>query len=112
MITGQTTDGAYLAKATGDLTIYTATECLVQLRHMTGVDLDVVLDLSEVGEIDTAGVQLLIQARRERSAHGKPMQFASPSPAVQEIVQLLGLQAFLDIPSSEFDCPTMQGDRP
>lgn len=112
MITGQTLDGAYLAKATGDLTIYTAAECRAQLRHVIDADMDIVLDLSDVSEIDTAGIQLLIQARRECDAHGKPMQFVSPSPAVQEIVQLLHLQALLGIPSGESDSLTMQGDRP
>lgn len=90
-----------MAKATGDLTIYTAAECLAQLRHMTDAAVDIVLDLSEVGEIDTAGVQLLIQARRTCDAQGKSLQWASPSPAVQEIVQVLRLHELLGMPGGE-----------
>ena len=99
-----------MAKATGDLTIYTAAECCAQLRSLIGAHTNIELDLSDVSEIDTAGVQLLIQARRESEAHGKSMQLVSPSPAVQEIVQLLQLHELLSVPSGEPTPPTGQDD--
>lgn len=112
MITGQILDGAYLAKATGDLNIYTAAECCTQLRHLIDANASIVLDLSAVSEMDTAGVQLLVQVRRACDAQGKPLRFASPSAAVQDVVQLLQLHELLDMPGVGHAASSIQSDTP
>lgn len=52
-----------------------------------------VLDMSAVEEIDTAGVQLLLMLKREAAARGCPLSFRAFRPAVHEILDLLGLTA-------------------
>lgn len=112
MITGQTIQGVHTATITGELNIYTAAECCAQLRHMIDDNTSIVLDLSAVSEIDTAGIQLLLQVRRTCHAQGRSLQFVSPSPVVQEVVQLLQLRELLDMPCVEHTSPAMQDDTP
>src|SRR5690606_31925789 len=58
---------------------------------------DVELDLSGVEDIDTAGLQLLVQLRRDGVQAGREVRFLSPSPAIQDIVQLLNLHDFFNL---------------
>lgn len=60
------------------------------------------LDLSRVHEIDSAGVQLLLAARRTAASHGLALTLSDASPAVRELLQRYGLLETL----------TAAGDRP
>lgn len=73
-----------------DLTIYTAAELKpVLLAEVRTCD-SPVLDLSNVAELDSAGVQLLYLADREASAAGRTLRFKGCTPAVREILELVG----------------------
>lgn len=50
------------------------------------------VDLAGVTEIDTAGVQLLLLARRAAQAGGKELRLVAPSPAVAALLDLLRIQ--------------------
>ena len=50
------------------------------------------LDLSEVDEIDTAGLQLLLLMRQEAMRQSKQCLFSQASAAVQKVLDLLHLQ--------------------
>lgn len=91
MITANTTDGICRARIEGDMTIYTAAECRSLLQQCLQSCREAEFDLSGVADIDSAGVQLLIQAKREGGAHGKPVRLVAHSPAVQEIIDLFQL---------------------
>jgi len=112
MITGHIVNGTFLARADGDLNIYSAAQCLAQLRHIVEANASIVLDLSGVSEIDTAGVQLLLQARLACKARGLGLQFVAPSPAVQDIARLLRLHDELDMPCVEHASLTLQDGAP
>jgi anti-anti-sigma factor len=81
-----------------DLTIYNAaaqkTTLLDTLSNAAGLD----LDLSRVGEIDSAGLQLLILAKREANRQGKPLHLIAHSAAVLEVIDFLNLGAFFGDP--------------
>jgi anti-anti-sigma regulatory factor len=49
------------------------------------------IDLSEVAEIDTTGVQLLLLAARECAARGNTLSLRNPSGIVREALALLRL---------------------
>jgi len=95
-----------------DLTIYTAADTAARLRHalQSGEALD--LDLSDVEDIDTAGLQLLLQLRRTAQQTGRAIRFSSPSPAVQDIVQLLNLHDFFGWTQPEREDDALQGATP
>jgi anti-anti-sigma factor len=74
----------------GEITIYHAKALTDQLnasvrrkRAMRRVD------LSQVTELDTAGVQILLALREWARGHQRELTFNDPSAAVQEVLQLL-----------------------
>lgn len=79
----------------GELCIHRADELRQQLlaaitaAHDEGAALR--LDLSQVTEIDSAGVQLLELARREAARHRSTVRLIEPNAAVQQTLELLGL---------------------
>lgn len=76
----------------GELTVHTAAAMKAKLcgllAQRSGV---VLLDLSAVDECDTAGVQLLLGARRAVNAAGGEFAVVDPSGPVREALTLLGL---------------------
>lgn len=76
----------------GDLTIRRAQEMkdviLARLAQAQALE----VDLAGVTEIDTAGVQLLLLARRAAQASGKELRLVAHSPAVASLLALLRLQ--------------------
>lgn len=91
MIAASIMDGVCHAQVNGEMTIYTAAECRKQLLQCLQSCREAEIDLSGVSDIDSAGVQLLIQAKREGAAHGKAVRLVAHSPAVQEIIDLFRL---------------------
>jgi anti-sigma B factor antagonist len=53
------------------------------------------LDLSHVVELDTAGLQLLLTARRYASDAGRELSVANPSRVVADVFELCRLGALL-----------------
>jgi len=77
----------------GEFGIYRAAELKPHiLAHVIDID-EPVLALGSVTEIDAAGLQLLLFARREAASRGKSLRIASASPAVEEVLQVAGLSA-------------------
>lgn len=81
------------ATAAGEMTIYTAADLKQPLLALLTHDAEIELDLAEVSEIDTAGVQLLLLAKREARRLGKSLRFVNHSQAVVECLDLCDLTA-------------------
>ncbi|XVV16008.1 STAS domain-containing protein [Actinoplanes sp. CA-131856] len=75
-----------------ELTIMTAAEHKERLVAALADGEGVRIDLSPVGDIDTAGLQLLLLARREGERLHVPVEFVDPSPAVTEVLALTRLE--------------------
>ncbi len=82
----------------GELNIYTASEWKQRLDALLGQDGGLELDLGAVQELDTAGLQLLIMAKKEASARGRQLLLSNHSPAVLEVFELCGVAAFFGDP--------------
>lgn len=77
-------------KLTGDLTIYQAAEINnALLCQSDGLDRKVVLNLEQVEEFDTAGVQLLMQLRRCVERQGGTLQTSAISESVEQVLSAL-----------------------
>ncbi len=77
----------------GDLTIYTAAkqkEVLSDLLQNSG---ELEINLSGVTELDSAGLQLLILAKREAAKREQSLRFVMHSRAVLEALELANLAA-------------------
>jgi anti-sigma B factor antagonist len=86
----------------GEMTIHAAASLQQDLlavlgRHRSASK----LDLSEVSEFDTAGLQLLLSARRLAAAHGRELQLVEPSKSVHAALTLCQLSALLPTPAAE-----------
>jgi anti-anti-sigma factor len=83
---------------TDDLTIYHALALKQQLLSALE-DADIVeLDLAQVAEIDSAGLQLLILAKRESDRQGKQLSIVAHSPEVRQTIDFCNLAAFFGDP--------------
>jgi len=101
---GGGTDGANLVRLDGELTIYRAQELqqvLVAALAAGAQGTALRVDLTGASEIDSAGVQVLIAARHSATAGGRSLQVEAVSPAVQEVVDLMGLSAHLGLAACE-----------
>ncbi|GAA0463496.1 hypothetical protein Ade02nite_30250 [Paractinoplanes deccanensis] len=78
--------------ADDELTIVTAAEHRERLLAALAEGDGVRVDLSAVGEIDTAGLQVLLLARNEGERLHVPVEFADPSPAVTDVLALTRLE--------------------
>jgi anti-sigma B factor antagonist len=70
----------------GELNIYTAGELRDRLINESGGIDDIELDLAEVSEIDSAGLQLLIALSRQLSGEGRQFRIGQCHPAVREAI--------------------------
>ena len=74
-----------------ELTIYTAADQKTKLLAFLTAGDDLEINLANVPEIDTAGLQLLILAKREAALSGKNLRFTMHSKAVLEVLELANL---------------------
>lgn len=96
--TQTTTDGAVHLMLDGPMTIYNAGE--IKARLLSGIESAAIieLDLSHVGEMDTAGFQLLVMAKRECQRLGRSLRIVAHSPAVREVIDFYNMDAFFGDP--------------
>ena len=91
------TEIAYLS-AGEELTIYTAAQqkedLLSQLQAGQGLE----IDLSQVQEIDSSGIQVLMLLKREADEKHKALHLANHSQSVVEAFELLDLAGFFGDP--------------
>ena len=82
----------------GDLTVYRAAEVKSVLLDALHRASTVELDLSGVSEFDSAGVQLLMFAKRHARSTGRELRLSGHSKPVIEVFELLDLAAFFGDP--------------
>lgn len=79
----------------GELTIFRAMELKPTLLPTPPLD---EIDLSGVTDIDTAGVQLLMLAKKIAVAEKRELRLVAHSPAVIEVFELLNVAAYFGDP--------------
>lgn len=81
-----------------DMTIYHALEQKNQLLDALSVSEVLELDLLQVADIDTAGLQLLILLKKEAQRTGKRVAIVAHSQAVHAVIDFCNLAAELGDP--------------
>jgi len=81
-----------------DMTCYHAMALKDQLLEGLDCSDALELDLSQVAEIDTAGLQLLMLAKREAGSRNKPLSIVAHSPVVRQTIDFCNLAAFFGDP--------------
>ena len=80
------------------LTIYHAFEHKRRLLDALSACEELELDLAQVGEIDSAGLQLMVMTKRKAQARGKNVRFVRHSDPVLDLVDLFDLSGFFGDP--------------
>lgn len=80
----------------GAMTVYEASADKTELLEALADGKSLEIDLAQVDEIDTAGLQLLMLARREGLKAGTPVRLLAPSVAVIEATDRYGLGSWFD----------------
>jgi anti-sigma B factor antagonist len=77
----------------GELTIYTAATEKMHLQEFLETGDDLELDLSQISEMDSAGLQVLILMKREAARRNKKLRYCMHSKAVLEVLEMCNLTA-------------------
>lgn len=93
----ESNDVTYLSIA-DEMTIYTALEQKNKLSQYLKADHELQIDLSEVSEIDSAGLQILLFLKQESSTKNIILSLTHHSQAVVEVFELLNLSAHFGDP--------------
>ena len=82
----------------GDMNIYSAQYLKQQFLNHLASTTELEINLAQVGEMDTAGFQVLYLAKREAIKSGKALRLTSHSPAVLKIIDLYNMAAYFGDP--------------
>lgn len=96
--TQATTDGALRLILDGSMSIYNAGEIKARLMDALSTSSILEIDLSHVSEMDTAGFQLLVMAKRESLRLGHTLRIVAHSPAVRDVIDFYNMDAFFGDP--------------
>jgi anti-anti-sigma factor len=75
----------------GELTIYTAAQEKQVLQHFLESDDELELVLSQVNEMDSAGLQILIALKTEASRRNKNLRFVMHSKPVIDVMEMANI---------------------
>jgi anti-anti-sigma factor len=81
-----------------EMTIYTAADLKESLCSVLDDPRELEINLNKVNEIDSAGIQLLMLAKKERAQHDRKTTLTAHSNAVLETLELLGLIPYFGDP--------------
>lgn len=77
----------------GELTIYTAATEKQNLQEALDLNDDLEINLSQVSEMDSAGLQVLIVLKQEAAKRNKKLRYSMHSKAVLDILELSNMTA-------------------
>ena len=97
-ISAKTKNGVCRLQIEGEMTIYTALDMQTQLLRHLAKARELEVDLSQVTEIDSAGLQLLILLKRETAARGAILRLIAHSTPVTDVIDTLNLAAYFGDP--------------
>lgn len=83
----------------GGVSIYVVQELKQQLLAGVRANQELQLDLSQVTELDSAGLQLLYLAKREAIKQGHALRIVAHSDAVREVFDLCNLNTWFGDPT-------------
>lgn len=88
------TAGSTTAKCRGRLTIYTVAGVREAFNSIVGEGKPTTLNMEELVDIDTAGIQLLMALKRQCGVQGIELNIRNHSPILISILDLYGLAGY------------------
>ncbi len=93
----ETRNGVCHLAIEGEMTIYTAAELKNELAPYLSRE-KIEIDLSDVSEMDSAGLQLLILAKRETLSSERILHLTGHSQAVLDVLDICNMAAYFGDP--------------
>ncbi|MBC9248819.1 hypothetical protein A9179_00885 [Pseudomonas alcaligenes] len=90
--------GRYISAVQGEFNIYHANQLKDELLDLLGQHQQLDIDLANVQDFDSSGVQILLMLKREAQRRNKQLTFVQHSHSVREVLDLLNLVAELGDP--------------
>ena len=90
--------GVAILHIEGEMTVNTAAKLKKELMKHMAKPCEREIVLSEVSEMDTAGIQLLVLAKREAILNNTPLRLTDHSPAVLGVIDTYNLAAYFGDP--------------
>jgi len=90
--------GSNRLKPEGEMTIYNASAMKTSILAALQKHKEVEIDLAKVNEMDSAGLQLLLLAKREAGNFNKPLRLINHSEATLEIFNLYHMAEYFGDP--------------
>ena len=87
-------EGVHRIALDGEVNIYRAADLRVEVLDALRRARVLEIDLAAVTELDTAGLQVLMLAKRTATQERRELHLLHHSPAVLDIVEMLNLGAF------------------
>lgn len=94
----ETNGGICQLRVDDEMTIYNAVEFRQALLANLPVCAEMEINLSGVGEMDTAGLQMLLLAKREAAVYGKKLRLVAHSQATLEVLDLFNMAGYFGDP--------------
>lgn len=94
----QNNNGRCAVALGGELTIYAAADLKEGLLGAVGECAEMEINLSAVSDIDTAGLQVLMLAKRHAAASNKALHLVGHSRPVMELLELYDIAALFGDP--------------
>jgi anti-sigma B factor antagonist len=90
--------GVRLIKLNGTLDIYGVNQVDAEfVRHCTGDNVCVLVDLSKVNFISSIGIPLLINSAKSLARHGGKMALLNPKRFVEDSLEIMGIPMIIPI---------------
>lgn len=97
-MTAERQDAGVLLRLQGEMNIYRAAELKQELLAPIARDASVEIDLSGVTDLDTAGLQVLMLAKKTAQSAGCELRLVAHSPVVVDVLELLHLSSWFGDP--------------
>jgi anti-anti-sigma factor len=92
-------EGTPVISAVGEIDLSTADAFEQEIAAVIGVGAsDVVVDLSGVTFVDSAGINALLKGRRIADGHGRTFRVAGANGLVRDVLEMTGVWAHLTEP--------------
>lgn len=88
-------DGAVTLTPEGELDIATAPRLGQAVSEHAADGTVVTIDLAQVAFLDSTGLSVLIRARRDAQASGRPLEIVNPTASARRLFELTGTTGFL-----------------
>lgn len=92
--------GVLRFKGGQELSVHTVAKLAPRLLDMARSRAELQVDLSEVSRCDTAGLQLLLLARREAAESGTRLSLRDASPCLRDLLRFYRCEHLLAEPST------------